>query len=62
MNIELYQKALDTRCLYRAGKITREEAKEQIQPYADFYNETVKRVAKKYNKKPKLFNFSSFMR
>lgn len=62
MNNELYQKALDTRFLYRAGKITREEAMEQMQPYVEYYNMTVKRIAQKYNRKPKLFSFTAFMR
>lgn len=50
------------RQLYRSGKITREEAKEQIMPYIDAVNARSKELAKKYNQKPKLVNFSSYVR
>ena len=59
---ELYEQALKTRMLYRSGKISREEAKELIKPYADFYNSKVVEIAKKYNRKPVKFSFTSFMR
>jgi len=58
----LYMNALDARAMYRAGIITREEAKEKIKPYAEFYNEKCSQIAKKYNQRAKKFNFSSFMR
>lgn len=62
MNIELYEKAQQVRLLYRAGLITREEAKEQIKPYEDYYNSKVVAIAKKYNRKPVKFSFNAFMR
>ena len=58
----LYEQALQTKALYRSGKISREEAKEQIKPYEDFYNAKVVEIAKKYKRKPMKFNFASFMR
>lgn len=58
----LYEQALETKMLYRSGKISREEAKERIKPYVDFYNNKVVEIAKKYNKKPVKFSFASFMR
>ena len=59
---KLYDLALETKTLYRKGIISREEAKERIKPYEDFYNKKVVELAKKYNQKPVKFNFSSFMR
>lgn len=48
--------------LYLHGQITREEAKEELKKFIEFYNETSKRIAKKYNMKPHKFCFSAFMR
>lgn len=50
------------RSLYRIGGCSREEAKENIQPYLDLVNERSKEIAKKYNQKPRLVNFSSYVR
>ena len=58
----LHEQALKTRALYRSGLISREEAKAQIKPYADYYNAKVVEIAKKYNQKAVKFNFTSFMR
>lgn len=59
---ELYEQAIMTRILYKNGHISREEAKEQIKPYADYFNKKSIEIAKKYNMKPAKFNFASFMR
>jgi hypothetical protein len=59
---KLYEQALNTKTLYRRGLISREEAKEQIKPYEDYYNGKVVEIAKKYNRKPVKFSFASFMR
>ena len=50
------------RMKYRAGCISREEAKEQIAPYIEYVNNKSKEIAKKYNKKTKLMNFTSYIR
>jgi len=62
MNNELYNQALDGRMLYKMGRISRAEAKEMIMPYAEKFNEVSERLAKKYNQKPKRFNFNAFIR
>jgi hypothetical protein len=62
MKDELLMLAEEAKVLYRANLITREEAKARIKPYADYYNETAARIAKKYNRKPQKFSFSAFMR
>ena len=59
---ELYQKALTIKVLYNSGCISREEAKKEIKPYAIYFNDTSKRIAEKYNRKPQKFSFNSFMR
>lgn len=59
---ELKTLAEIARANYRANIITREEAKEQIMPYIDAVNARSKELAKKYNQKPKLVNFSSYVR
>ena len=57
----------DVRVLYLQGKITREEAREELKEFIEFYNETSKRItskriAKKYDMKPHKFCFAAFMR
>lgn len=59
---ELYKKALTIKVLYNSGQLTREEAKTEIKPYEIYFNETAKKLAKKYNKNPQKFSFNSFMR
>lgn len=59
---ELREKALAARILYNRGIITREEAKEDIDPYINLVNKKAKEIAKKYNMKPKLVSFSVFVR
>lgn len=58
----LLERAEIARLSYKKNLITREEAKKEIMPYITAYNEKAKQIAKKYNAKPKLINFSSFIR
>lgn len=65
MNEEIFkmkQEAEHYSYLYNIGTISREEAKEKIQPYLDKVNEKSKELAKKYNQKPKKVNFNTFIR
>ena len=61
-NPALYEEAVAIRARYRAGLISREEAKKAIEPYARFFNETAAEKAKKYNVKAQKFSFVCFMR
>lgn len=58
----LKQEAEMARMEYRAGHISRGEAQERITPYLDMVNTKSKELAKKYNQKPKLVNFSAYVR
>ena len=51
-----------TRALYKAGRISHEEAKRRIGPYAEAFNEKSRELARKYNQRAKLFSFASYMR
>lgn len=59
---QLKQMAEIARAEYRTNHITREEAKERIMPYIDAVNERAKELAKKYNQKPKMASFNTFVR
>lgn len=59
---ELRNQAEHYRALYRVGKCTRDEAKENIMPYLDMVNEKSKEIAKKYNQKPRTIGFMSYIR
>lgn len=59
---DLKDKAFEARHLYKIGMISRQEAKEKIDPYVKVFNKTSKEVAKKYDQRPKLINFSIFVR
>lgn len=59
---QLKQKAEVARMAYRQGLITREEAKEEITPYLNALNSRSRELAKKYNQKPKLVSFISYIR
>lgn len=59
---ELYEKAIRTRDMYRAGLISREQAKKELQPYAEYFNQVAAEKAKKYNVKAQKFSFIGFMR
>lgn len=60
--LKLKSQAEEGRYLYAIGKISRERAKEMIQPYLDKVNEKQKELAKKYNQKIKKVNFNSYVR
>ncbi len=63
MNIDtLRNRAEDARILYNSNLITREEAKEMIQPYLDEVNKNSVELAKKYGRKPMKVNFISYCR
>lgn len=57
-----YDKAEHARMLYRRGEISKAEAMEIMADFIEEFNEKAKSLAKKYNQKPKLFNFRAFMR
>lgn len=57
-----YDLAVHAKIQYRLGYISKREALDIMQPYIKEYNEVSKRVAKKYNQKPKLFSFASFVK
>lgn len=59
---ELYKKALKTRELYRKSLINKKAALDELSDFIIAFNNLSIEKAKKYNQKPKLFNFSSFMR
>ncbi|WP_136498825.1 hypothetical protein [Enterococcus faecalis] len=61
-NKELKSVAENARSLYRSNLITREEAKERIEPFIEAYNKKSKEIAKKFNQKPKTISFVSFLR
>lgn len=56
LNAEYY------RNLYRLGKCSREEAKDEILPYLNVVNKKAKELAKKYNQRYSPINFSYFVR
>lgn len=58
----LRQQAEKYKSMYKLNLCTREEAKNNIQPYLDELNKKSKELAKKYNQKPKKINFSSYVR
>lgn len=60
--MELKEQAEYYRELYRVNAISREQAKEMIQPYLDLVNDKSKEIAKKYNQKAKFVNFISYVR
>lgn len=55
-------KAEAAKLMYMRGLITREEAKEEITPYLNALNNRSRELAKKYNQKPKLVSFISYIR
>lgn len=61
-NDELRRRAYEARTSYHKGLISREEAKKEIDPFIEKFNEKSKKAAKKYGLRPKYINFSSFVR
>jgi hypothetical protein len=60
--MNLKEQAEYYRDLYRVNAISREQAKEMIQPYLNLVNEKYKEIAKKYNQKAKFASFISYVR
>lgn len=58
----LRNRALTARIAYNLNHITREEAYQDIIPFIELYNKKAHEIAKKYNMRPKLMNFASFVR
>lgn len=58
----LKQKAEQAKILYKAGQISREDAKDAIEPYIKAFNEKSKEIATKYNQRPKLISFQAYVR
>jgi hypothetical protein len=57
-----YEEATIAKGLYFQGRITREEAKERIEPYLTEANEVGREIMKKYNKKHTDITFIKFVR
>lgn len=60
--LELKSIAENARSDYLFGRISREEAKDLIQPYLDYINEKSRELAKKYNQKHKEITFMYYIR
>jgi meiotically up-regulated gene 157 (Mug157) protein len=58
----LKNRADSARILYKQNIINRKAAEILITPYIDAFNEKSKSVAKRFNMRPKLLNFSSYIR
>lgn len=61
-NEELYLLAERVKYRYQHQLITRAEAEKALQPYVEAFNNKSREIAKRLGLKPKLFNFSAFMR
>lgn len=59
---QIKEQAFIARDSYKAGFISREEAKRLIMPYINAFNDKSKEIAKKYNMKPKTISFIGFCR
>jgi hypothetical protein len=55
-------KAQKARTLYHLKQISRDEAKMEIMPFIEVFNEKSKQIAKKFKQSPKLMTFSNFVR
>lgn len=58
----LFEQAEEGKMLYLNNVISRDHSKLKIMPFINYYNEVATRNAKKHGVKPKLLNFSSFIR
>lgn len=61
-NEELYLLAERVKFNYKHRLITREQAEKDIKPYAEAFNNKSREIAKKLGVRPKLFNFTAYMR
>lgn len=58
----LFEQAEEGKMLYLTNTISRDHSKLKIMPFINYYNEIAVKNAKKHGVKPKLLNFSSFVR
>ena len=54
--------AESAKALYHRNVISREEAKKDIEPYINAFNEKSKEIAKKFKQRPMKISFSKFVR
>lgn len=54
--------ANQAKAAFAVGQLTQEEALQQVKPYVDYYNETAKRIATKYDMKPRLMRAYTFLK
>lgn len=54
--------AVNAKILLRAGKISHEQATEWVKPYIDYVNEQAKKLAVKYNQRPRKVSVAGFLR
>ena len=59
---QIKEQAFTARDSYRAGFISRQEAKALIMPYINAFNEKSREIAAKYKMKPKQISFTGFCR
>lgn len=57
-----YDEACWARDMYRAGQITKAEAKRRMASYESEFNAKSREIARKHGMRPRLFNFSAFCR
>jgi hypothetical protein len=62
MNSQFKDQAERAKIQYKLGQITRKEAQTQIEPFVTEYNDKAKEIAKKWNQKPRLISFASYIR
>jgi len=62
MNSKFKDQAESAKLQYKTGAITRDEAKELIEPYINEFNAKSKEIAKKYGMKAKLISFATYIR
>ncbi len=59
---ELRMQAEQARAEYRRGMITREEAKQRIEPFRIAFEAKSKELAKKYGRRPQKFSLTAYLR
>ena len=59
---EMKMRADHARSQYRIGQISRKEAEQEIQPYAEAFNAKSRELAKKYGQRARLFSITSYLR
>jgi hypothetical protein len=59
---QLLNKAQQAKLDYRFGKISEEEAIEEVKPYKEVFDKEQVKIAKKFGKRPAPLNIKSFIR